>query len=92
MKGEETMLAWVIGFIAVWIVLIGPSCLLSWQDRHPDPRPDAPEHYPLGAIPVSLETAERMIELAYTCGPSRRASRGESHFPSVEERADELSE
>jgi hypothetical protein len=43
---------------------------------------------PAAPFPLSLETAERMIEEAYDRSPSRRVSGGERHHPPSREDVD----
>jgi hypothetical protein len=73
----------MVGLFAACIGLVGLLILLSGLPVRPDPLPDQPESFPPGAIPLSLETAEQMVELAYARSPLRRVSSGEWQDPWV---------
>jgi hypothetical protein len=64
-----------IGLIVGWLLLVGLMFLLSHLPERPKRLPEPP---PPAAIPLRLESAERMVERAYERSPSRRMSGGES--------------
>ena len=71
------MISPMVGLFAACIGLVGLLILLSILPARPDPPSHQPESFPPGAIPLSLETAGRMVELAYTRSPPQRTSSGE---------------